>query len=54
MTSPNTPEGAITRSVQRISAQRNATRALAAEIAAKRAAEAADQAPPAAGQDGGA
>lgn len=54
MTNPNTPEGAITRSVQRLAAQRDATRALAAEIAAKRAAEAADQTPPAADQNGGA
>lgn len=43
MTQPSTPEGVITRAAQRISATREATRALAEEVRAKRAADATDQ-----------
>jgi hypothetical protein len=54
VTNPTTPEGVITRSAQRISAARDATRALAAEVQAKRAAAAADQAPAVDSQGGAA
>lgn len=53
MTTPNTPEGVLTRAAQRIAATREATRALAEEVRAKRAADAATADGQAATSEGG-